>query len=100
MSNHLAIATVTMTLQQILQHAVRDISGTSVRTGRPDGNHPPGVNLYLYHVAWNAAFRNADVPTRDAQSRLQNKPAAPLDLYYPSLVPKSTWSRSSCWLFR
>jgi hypothetical protein len=86
-SNHLAIATVTASLAQVLQGAVqRDVPGTTVTTTRPDSaNAAAGgtrVNLYLYQVTPNAAWRNADLPTRAENGRLMQKPRVAVDLHY------------------
>ncbi len=87
MSNHLAIATVTATLAQVLQSEVeKDVPGTTVTTARPDAaNAALGgtrVNVYLYQVTPNAAWRNADLPTRADNGRLMQKPRVALDLHY------------------
>ena len=87
MSNHLAIATVTASLAQVLQTVVqRDVPGTTVTTTRPDAaNAAAGgtrVNLYLYQVTPNAAWRNSDLPTRADNGRLIQKPRVALDLHY------------------
>ena len=87
MSNFLAIATVTATLRQILDDAVRkDVTGasaTAVRPNAPSGQLPnPGVNVYLYQVTPNAAWRNADVPTRNPDGGLMQRPRAAIDLHY------------------
>src|SRR5262249_15649444 len=42
----------------------------------------PGVNIFLYQVTPNAAFRNADLPTRRADGTLVRRPQAALDLHY------------------
>lgn len=88
MSNALAIATVTATLQRTLQDAVNaDLPGAKVTTLRPDatGDAVPaaGVNLFLYQVSANAALRNATVPNRSANgTTVLQRPRAPLDLHY------------------
>jgi hypothetical protein len=87
MSNFLAIAAVTATLRQILQSAVgTDVAGANVSTLRPDtpenGDAEPRVNLYLYQVTPNAAWRNADLPTRNPAGRLVDRPQVALDLHY------------------
>jgi len=87
MSNFLAIATVTATLSQtILTAAQRGVSGAEVRTVRPDGTAgslpEKGVNVYLYQVTPNAAWRNADLPTRRPNGELVQRPQAALDLHY------------------
>ena len=87
MSNHLAIATVTASLAQFLQGAVeKDVPGLTVTMARPDGANAPQqgvrVNIYLYQVTPNAAWRNSDLPTRSDDGRLMQKPRAALDLHY------------------
>ena len=86
MSNYLAIATVTAALSDILQTAILpDVAGATVTTHRPDnnGNMPPvGVNVFLYQVMPNAAWRNADLPTRREGGDLTQRPQAALDLHY------------------
>jgi hypothetical protein len=89
MSNALAIATVTATLRRTLQITVdREVGGATVTTVRPDasGNGTPttGVNIYLYQVTPNAAWRNADLPTRrpDGQGGATQHPRVALDLHY------------------
>ncbi len=87
MSNFLAIATVTATLQQTLQSAVGNvISGATVKTQRPEasgnGAPDPHVNLFLYQVTPNAAWRNADLPLRSPSGSLVDRPQVALDLHY------------------
>ena len=87
MSNHLAIATVTASLAQVLQTAVqKDVAGTTVTTTRPDSTNAAAggtrVNVYLYQVTPNAAWRNSDLPTRRENGRLMQKPRVALDLHY------------------
>lgn len=87
MSNYLAIATVTAALSELLQAGMHDVSaatGATVTMVRPDGTGLPavGVNVFLYQVAPNAAFRNDDLPTRRAAGDLIQRPRAALDLHY------------------
>ncbi|MEO0755739.1 MAG: DUF4255 domain-containing protein [Cyanobacteria bacterium J06648_16] len=63
MSNHLAIATVTATLQRLLQGGIQqDVDGARVTTLKPNaiGSSTPesGVNLFLYQVTANTALKN------------------------------------------
>ena len=90
MSNSLAIATVTATLSSILTDpvgkAVPDAEAL-VTMARPDGSTDStpdtGANIYLYQVAPNAAWRNADLPTRRPDGRqLVQRPRVALDLHY------------------
>ena len=87
MSNYLAIATVTATLQRTLQASVQvDVDGARVTTVRPDnvgsGTPETGVNLYLYQVVPNPAWGNADLRTRNPEGNFAKRPQVALDLYY------------------
>lgn len=87
MSNFLALATVTASLQRLLQAAVQeDVDGASVTTVRPDGSSEglpeTGANLYLYQVTPNASWRNHDLPTRSRGGSLVQRPTMALDLHY------------------
>lgn len=87
MSNFLAIATVTATLSETIRPAVaRDVTGAEVTMTRPDdageASSNTRVNLYLYQVTPNAAWRNADLPTRNSNGQLVQRPQAALDLHY------------------
>jgi hypothetical protein len=85
-SNYLAIATVTATLQRILQMAVQqDVDGMRVTTLQPGqiGNGTPetGINLFLYQVSRNPVLKNADHTAARAKGSPAKRQAA-LDLYY------------------
>lgn len=87
MSNHLAIATVTATLQRMLTEAVADIGGAEATIVRPDTSNTgalpdPGVNIFLYQVTPNTAWRNADLPTRNPAGQTVQRPRIGLDLHY------------------
>ena len=87
MSNHLAIATVTATLRDLLFSAVSvDIPGADVTMVRPDGAGSgvptTGVNIFLYQVTPSAAARNEDLPTRGSDGTLVRRPRVGLDLHY------------------
>lgn len=87
MSNYLAIATVTASLQRTLQAALQvDVDGARVTTVQPNslggGTPETGVNIYLYHAAPNPAWRNSDLRTRFADGKFAKRPQAALDLYY------------------
>jgi hypothetical protein len=88
MSNALAIAAVTETLVQMLSRNLVEVSRVPnawVSSVTPDQTARlanPGVNIFLYQVTPNAAFRNADLPTRAADGTLLRKPQAALDLHY------------------
>jgi hypothetical protein len=88
-SNHLAIATVTFVLGQIVDAAASAaVPGAGVTTQRPDalngnsGPPQPPVNLYLYQVSPSGAWRNEDLPTRGPDGELVQRPQAALDLFY------------------
>lgn len=85
MSNHLAIAAVTATLKRSLQEALNaDVPGAVATMGRPQPageNVAQGVNVYLYQVMPNAAFRGADLPTR-RDGQFVKRPQIGLNLQY------------------
>lgn len=87
MSNHLAIATVTASLQRIVQSAVQvSVEGARATTVRPNqiatGGAPEvGVNIFLYQAVSNPSLANIDA----AHMRAKAVPVhrhTPLDLYY------------------
>lgn len=87
MSNFLAIAAATETLRALLDAAVStDVDGASATAVHPSAKPAllpaVGVNVYLYHVAPNAAWRNADAPTRSANGGVVQRPRAAVDLHY------------------
>jgi hypothetical protein len=90
MSNALAIAAVTETLVRFLSNAIvgpSQVPDAWVSAVPPTPDQPlanPGVNVFLYQVTPNAAYRNADVPTRalDSVGTLIRKPVVALDLHY------------------
>jgi len=87
MSNYLAIATVTATLQRTLQASVQgDVDGARVTTVRPDrlNNATPeaGVNIYLYDILLNSAWRSVDLRQRHSHEKYTKQPQTGLDLYY------------------
>ena len=85
MSNHLAVATVTGALHTQLLNATAVVPGASVTTTRPNGsaaNPNPAINIFLYQVIPNAAYRNADLPTRRSDGQLAQRPQAALTLHY------------------
>ncbi|WP_158413279.1 Pvc16 family protein [Baaleninema simplex] len=87
MTNHLAIATVTMALSNILvdelSHELPDLTITMDRPDAPTTNPPKTrINIYLYHAAANPAWRNADLRTRRPKGDLIKHGQAGLDLNY------------------
>jgi hypothetical protein len=88
MSNSLAIAAVTATLQSILQHGViaeSDLTDTTVTILPLDkariGITKNQLNLFLYQVARNVAWANAEMP-RQVSPGETGYPPLPLNLYY------------------
>ncbi|MBW4472527.1 MAG: DUF4255 domain-containing protein [Stenomitos rutilans HA7619-LM2] len=86
MSNYLAIATITATLQRILQASIQgDVDGARVTTLQPRqvGNGTPetGINLFLYQVKRNNAFGNIDTATHRVKANIVKRQSA-LDLHY------------------
>ena len=89
MSNYLAIATVSGVLRSLLQEVVPGaVAGADVTVKRPEkmggngGQPQPTVNLFLYQVTPNAAWRNADLPTRSPNGQVRQQPQVALDLAY------------------
>ena len=87
MANQFGIATVTATLQQLLDHTVSaDVPGASATMISPDGPAAlapdPGVNIFLYQVIPNGAWRNEDLPTRTSSGAPANRPRTAIDLHY------------------
>jgi hypothetical protein len=86
MSNHLAIATVTATLQRILQTAVQiDVEGARITTVSPSdvgkGTPETGVNIFMYQVMMNPALHNMDAtPFRSRGAPTKRQTA--LDMFY------------------
>ena len=86
MSNYLAVATVTATLQRMLQAAVQqDIDGLRVTTLPPgqigSGTPETGINLFLYQVSRNAALKNTDTLSNRTKGSPVKRQAV-LDLHY------------------
>jgi hypothetical protein len=87
MSNYLAIATITATLARLLQSSIQlDMPGAKVTTTRPEatgGKIPEvGMNLYMYQVIPNPAWRNYDLRNRRPKGELIKHSQAGLDLFY------------------
>jgi len=71
MSNALAIAAVTESLVNLLTNALdaAQVNNASVSNVTPDQLNSvanPGINVFLYQVTPNTAWRNSDLPTRAA----------------------------------
>jgi hypothetical protein len=95
MSNALAIAGVSAVLKDLLDsglidHQVTDALGAGVLVSSlaPDvvpingDGAVPRLNLFLHQVTPNAAWRNVDLPSRDADGRRVSNPPLALDLHY------------------
>jgi hypothetical protein len=83
MSNASAIAAVTLTLQTILGDGVRadtNLNDTTVTLLAPDkargNNNANQLNLFLYQVLPDAAWRNMDIPSQVASGETGNPPLA------------------------
>lgn len=89
MSNALAIAAVTATLQSIVGRGVRadpELGDTTVSTlpldkARVNNNTANQINLFLYHVLPNATWTNMDLPRQVIPGETGLPPLA-LQLYY------------------
>lgn len=79
MSNQLAIAAVTRSIQGMLrQSGIETLTLTPDKAARQSGVF---LNLFLYHTMHNATWRNQDIPGRVRKSERGNPPLA-LNLYY------------------
>lgn len=90
MSNALAIAAVTATLRNLLENVNQGTglngSNVTITTKPPDKtrdgtNTDNQINLFLYQVLPNAAWRNMDIPQRVRSGETAIPPLA-LNLYY------------------
>jgi hypothetical protein len=94
MSDFLAVAGVTSVLRWTLIDALAG-SGLDTTLGAtphvtalpPDrivvgDTEAPGLNVFMYHVALNPAFRGAGLPERDGNGQLLSSPPLALDLHY------------------
>ena len=80
MSNALAIAAVTATLDTLLTHGLgMDVTVKPLDTARQSNNNQ--VNLFLYQTSINAAWRNQDMPYQ-VKAGETGQPPLPLCLYY------------------
>jgi hypothetical protein len=91
MSNHLAVATVTAVLRELIDKSVQasgaytgpsTFSVTTVRPSDRTNITKCGVNVFLHHVTPNAQWRSADLPARRSDGALVQRPAAAIDLHY------------------
>jgi hypothetical protein len=83
MSNALAIAAVTATLSRLLDRGLP--ADTKITTQPPNkarsGDGKDQINLFLYQVSPNAAWRNMDMP-RQVKPNETGQPPLALDLFY------------------
>jgi hypothetical protein len=89
MSNPLAIAAVTTTFRQLLMRVTEEtgLQGATVTTRTPDraranSDTARQLNLFLYQVTPNTAWRDMDLPVRDSAGNLANLPTLALNLQY------------------
>ncbi|MCA8929896.1 MAG: DUF4255 domain-containing protein [Alphaproteobacteria bacterium] len=94
MSDGYAIAAVTAVLRRTILEAlsaaqVSDVTGTVPVTALPPdrvippaGAEPTQLNIFLHQVTRNAAFRNWDLPSRNAAGDLISGPPLAVDLHY------------------
>lgn len=86
MSNTLAIATVSATLQQLLLAGVStDFPGATVTLGEPkapSASPSPQVNICMYQISPNMGYRNYDMPAKDSAGNWVNQPKLGIDLHY------------------
>ncbi len=85
MSNPLAIAAVTMTLRNLLDRVKLDLPDTDITTkpaGKARENEAKNqINLFLYHVMPNPAYRNMDLRNQVMPGETGQPPLA-LDLFF------------------
>jgi hypothetical protein len=87
MSNALAIAAVTATLRDLLTTGLtNEISGVSVTTKSPDAARGANdtanqINLFLYHITYDAAWLNMNMPNQIKPNETGHPPL-PLVLHY------------------
>lgn len=86
MSDSLSIAAVTAALRNLLFNGLnQDVAGTAVTTRPPDkarsGQTGSQVNLFLYHLVPDSAWRNMEIPWR-AQPGESRPTHLPLRLHY------------------
>lgn len=86
MSNFLAISTVTATINHLLEEIQTDIPGVKIHNKPPDViNSEPSankLNLFLYHISYNAALNSEFLPTRNSSGDLISSPKIAINLHY------------------
>jgi hypothetical protein len=87
MSNALAIAAVTETLRRILIKELSGFPSVTINVKPPDRAFGGGIaasdqiNLFLYQITPNAAWRNLDIPNQVRSGETSQQPLA-LNLHY------------------
>jgi len=93
-SDFLAVAGVTSVIRWMLIDALASSGLHSVFGATPSvtalppdrivvgDTEQPQLNLFMYHVGLNAAFRNVDLPELDSGGRRLSSPPLALDLHY------------------
>ena len=86
MSNFFAIATVTAAISNILQGIRQDVAGTTI-TSKPldvsNSDAPSNrLNVFLYRVTPNIAYKNSNLPTYNYGGDLVHSPVIAIDLHY------------------
>ncbi|WP_088888974.1 DUF4255 domain-containing protein [Leptolyngbya ohadii] len=86
MSNFLAIAAVTATLRNLLTRGLGSELGSGGITTRPldkarERDDPNQINLFLYHLVPDPAWRNRELPNQTRPGETGQSPL-PLKLYY------------------
>lgn len=84
MSNFLAVATVSASLQRLLAPvASAAVSGAEVWVDRSDVKRDkPGINIYLYRTSIDAVWRNEEMPARRDDGTLRVRPRTATSLHY------------------
>ncbi|HTU76773.1 MAG TPA: DUF4255 domain-containing protein [Trebonia sp.] len=85
MSNHLAVATVTEALRELIARNLTDLPlAVNVSAQRPPTEPPaePTITIFCYQVTPDPQLRNLDAPTRANDGTLLKVPKAALDLSY------------------
>jgi hypothetical protein len=91
MSDFRAIATVTAVIRDLLEEVQIDMKSIphspiiKVKTVTPDAlktANEDALNLFLYQVTPNTAYRNDDLPSRASDGSLIKKPQFAVDLHY------------------
>jgi hypothetical protein len=93
MSKSQAIAAVT----SMLAHVVNVTTGADVKLGRPTvpvDPQPRKVQLFLYQVTPNAAWRNMDLPTRDSAGHAHH--AAPARSLLICIISSASTAMKNC----